>query len=275
MKAFDYTRPRSLDEVLGLLAALGDGAAPLAGGTDLLVQMDKGVRAPGTVVDLKRVADLSARAEHGPSSVRIGALTTLSDLVSDPSIAERLPALREAARSIGSTQIRNRATLAGNICNASPAADTAPPLLVYGARVAIVGRAGRRTLPVAEFFVGPGRTALTPGEIVESVEVPYPADGAGSAFERIARRRGMDLASVSVACLALPDGRALFAFGAVGPTPMLVETEDTSDAALESLAARAQPITDIRAGADYRRAMVLVLMRRTLAAALGRRKGAV
>ncbi len=137
----------------------------------------------------------------------------------------------------------------------------------------VVGRKGRRTLPVAEFFVGPGRTALAPGEIVESVEVPYPAAGAGAACERIARRRGMDLASVSVACLALPDGRARFAFGAVGPTPILAETGDTSDAALERLAAQAQPITDIRAGADYRRAMVLVLMRRTLAAALRRAKG--
>ena len=137
----------------------------------------------------------------------------------------------------------------------------------------IVGAAGRRTLPIAEFFLGPRRTSLAPGEIVESVEVPCPEAGAGSGFERLARRRGMDLASVSVACLAAPDGRVRFAFGAVGPTPMLVETEDASDGELERLAARARPITDIRAGEDYRRAMLLVLMRRALSAALGRRKG--
>ena len=270
MRSFDYARPHTLEEALDLLAAHGEGAAPLAGGTDLMVQMSKGVRAPDVVVDLKRVAGLSARIEDRSSHLRVGALACLADLVADRAACARLPALVGAARAIGSVQIRNRATLAGNICNASPAADTAPPLLVYGARVNVVGPGGRRTLPIGEFFIGPGRTALARGEIVETIDVPYPGAGTGSAFERLARRRGMDLALVSVACLAGPAERVRFAFGAVAPTPILVDGEcapDAPDAILEQLAARTTPITDIRAGEDYHRAMVLVLMRRALRAA--------
>ena len=164
--------------------------------------------------------------------------------MADEAAGARLPALVEAARAIGSVQIRNRATLAGNICNASPAADTAPPLLVYGARVNVVGPGGRRTVPIGAFFVGPGKTALARGEIVESIEVPYPGAGTGSAFERLARRRGMDLALVSVACLAGPGGQVRFGFGAVGPTPILVAGEcspDAPDDVLAQLAARATP----------------------------------
>ena len=275
MRSFDYVRPRTLAEALELLAAHGERAALLAGGTDLVVQVGKGVRAPDVVVDLKRVAGLSARIEDRTTHLRIGALACLADLVADEAACARLPALIEAARAIGSVQIRNRATVAGNICNASPAADTAPPLLVYGARVNVVGPDGRRTAPIEEFFIGPGRTALARGEIVESVEVSYPEAGTGSAFERLARRRGMDLALVSVACLAGPGGRVRFGLGAVGPTPILVTADvapEPSDDVLMRLAARATPISDIRAGEDYRRAMVLVLMRRTLQTALHRMK---
>ncbi|MHC4712424.1 MAG: FAD binding domain-containing protein [Planctomycetota bacterium] len=262
MRHFNYVRPQSLQEASQLLSVHAGRAALLSGGTDLVVQMGKGMRSPEVVIDLKRVADLSDRIEETPSAVCVGALARLADLVADRAVGARFPALLEAARAIGSVQIRNRATLAGNICNASPAADTAAPLLVYGARVNLVGIAGRRTVAIEHFFLAPGKTALALGEIVESVDLPYPDAGAGSAFERLARRGAMDVASVSVACLLSQSGRVRLGFGAVGSTPILAEGEAAD--IWETVDECVQPVSDIRAGADYRRAMVLALGRRAL-----------
>ena len=182
---------------------------------------------------------------------------------------------------VGSVQIRNRATLAGNICNASPAADTAPALLVYGAVVNVVGGAGGRRVALADFFVGPGRTILQPGELVSSIDLPLPTAPTGAAFARVTRRRGVDLATINLCALVNDRGESRFAFGAVAPTPVLaidpgpvVATMGTRPADLSAvirpLFASTNPIDDVRGSREYRVAMLDVMTRRVLKAALER-----
>jgi len=281
MKPFGYARPDSLAETFALLAEHGEGALLLAGGTDVLVQVRRGRRQPSVVVDLKRVTELGAGVVETDAGLCIGALAVLGELVEHETVRSRFPALAEAGGVVGSVQIRNRAKLAGNICNASPAADTVPALLVYGARLTLASAAGTRTVPLDGFFSGPGRTALAPGELLASVLLPWPEGRCGAAFGRVTRRHGVDLATVNLCCGVRDTGEALFAFGAVGPTPLLFRDasgvladphgdSDAREAALAALVARAQPISDVRGGEDYRRAMLMVLARRALTQALAR-----
>ena len=279
MRAFAYQRPDRLVDALALMAG-GDGEArPLAGGTDLIIRIRDGSIRPRTVVDVKGIAELerSIRVEDG--RLRIGARTTMTDLMRDDRIRRDYAALAEAAAYVGSAQIRNRATLAGNICNASPAADTAPALLVYGARVVAVGQGGPRTIPLDDFFVRSGVTTLAAGELVEAIELPLPSGPRGSVHARRTRRRGHDLASVTLACAIGADGVTRLSYGSVGPRPVLVADEtgvlaDTSasdDAKLQrldALLADASPSpTSMRASPDYRLAMLRVLGLRAAAAA--------
>lgn len=269
MTTFDYHRPDSLVEACELLAR--DDAVALAGGTDLLVAIRNRTARPAVVVDLKSLAEISDKVEITGSLLRIGGRVVLSRLISDQQVKQHFPALVEAASVVGSVQIRNRATLAGNLCNASPAADTAPALLVYLASVNVSGPEESRTVPLQDFFLGPGSTALVRGEVVTSVDVPIPSTRVGSAFARVTRRRGVDLASVNLACAVEPSGVTRFGFGAVGPTPLLAEStvEDLStEDGWSELLAVTSPISDVRAGADYRRAMLQVHSRRALRAAV-------
>jgi carbon-monoxide dehydrogenase medium subunit len=220
---------------------------------------------PLVVIDLKRVSGLDARITESGGRIRIGARAVMTDLIDNKRLREVFPALVEAARVVGSVQIRNRATLAGNLCNASPAADTAPPLLAHGAILNLVSGSGSRRVPLHEFFAGPGRTALAPGEIVESIDLPQPTVPTGDAFGRLTRRHGVDLAIVSVCCVARESGDVRFAFGAVGPRPFVVTTG--RDAPLDDVVKHASPVSDLRASADYRQAMLAVIARRTLNAA--------
>jgi carbon-monoxide dehydrogenase medium subunit len=177
-------------------------------------------------------------------------------------------------------QIRNRATLVGNVCNASPAADTVPALLVYDASVELVGADGDRAVPLTDFFTGPGRTVLGRGQLVAAIDLPLPSGPRGAAFVRVTRRRGFDLGTVSVACLVAPGEPARFGFGAVADRPLLVVDETgvlgaggangDEERAVAALVARARPISDIRGSREYRLAMLASLCRRALAAALGR-----
>ena len=268
MSSFDYRRPDSLAEASELLGQ--DDAVALAGGTDLLVAIRHHKSRPALVVDLKSVGDIGDEMVNEGDQLRIGGRVVMSRLVRDEHVNRHFPALARAASVVGSVQIRNRATLAGNLCNASPAADTAPALLAYSAAVVVAGPDGIRTVPLEEFFVGPGSTVLSRGEIVTSVEVPMPFAKTGSAFARVTRRRGVDLASVSVACSVESSGKARFGFGAVGPTPLVAGTtiEDlATDDGWSRLLAVTSPISDVRAGADYRRAMLQVHSRRALRAA--------
>src|SRR5918999_2328003 len=200
MRAFDYERPIRLADALTLLAEDGADTRPLAGGTDLIIRIRDGSIRPRTVVDIKGIAELTREIVVEDGWLRIGARTTMTDLMRDERVRRDYVALAESAAYVGSVQIRNRATLAGNICNASPAADTAPALLAYRATVNVVGAHGRREIPSDNFFAGPGRTTLAAGEIVESIDLPMAAERSGSAFVRLTRRHGVDLAIVSVCC---------------------------------------------------------------------------
>lgn len=278
MRAFAYERPTSLADALALLAE-DSSARPLAGGTDLIIRLRDGTLLPRTVVDLKGIAEFSRDIRVEDGWLRIGARTTMTDLLRDERIRRDYTALAEAAAYVGSVQIRNRATLAGNICNASPAADTAPALLVYAARVVAVGQGGRRTFPLDEFFLKSGVTTLRPGELVEAIEMPLPRGRRGSVHARRTRRRGHDLASVTLAVLIGEDDVTRLSYGSVGPRPVVVADESgvladpsSSHAALrerlDALFIDAAPSpTSMRASPEYRLAMLRVMGLRAVAAA--------
>jgi CO/xanthine dehydrogenase FAD-binding subunit len=280
VRAFAYERPQRLADALALLAGDdGEAAArPLAGGTDLIIRIRDGSIRPATVVDVKGIAEFTRDIRIEDGWLRIGARTTMTDLLRDEHIRRDYAALAEAAAYVGSVQIRNRATLAGNICNASPAADTAPALLVYGARVVAVGQGGRRTIPLDAFFVRSGATTLQPGELVEAIEMPLPAGRRAGVHARRTRRRGHDLASVTLAVAIDEGGVTRLSYGSVGPRPVLVtdETGVLADAAasderklarLDELFAGASPSkTSMRASPEYRLAMLRVMGMRAVAA---------
>lgn len=286
MRAFAYERPTRLRDAVALLAEHGPDARSLAGGTDLIIRLRDGSLQPRVVVDLKRIAELDADIRDGDDHLTVGAQTTMTTIAADPRIRGDFQALAEAAAVVGSAQIRNRATLAGNICNASPAADTAPSLLVYGAEVRTAGPAGSRRIPISAFFVRSGVTTLARGELVTAIDLPRPAMLRGSVHVRRTRRRGHDLASVTLACAISNDGVTDLAYGSLGPRPLLVsdetglladpsaqESEKTER--LEALLADASPSPrSMRASPDYRLAMLRVLALRAVATAIERLEAA-
>jgi len=274
-----YYRPTTRADALTALAEAGERARPLVGGTDLLVGLRHHTVEPELLVDLKGVTDLPEPIVATDDGVQIGATYTLGELVAHPVVREWYPALVEAALTVGSVAIRNRASLVANSCNASPAADTAPPLLVFGARVTIASTDGDRTASLDEFFLGPRRTLCGPGELVTRIDLPRPAPGSGSAFRRLTRRRGVDLATVSVAAGVGPHGDLVLGMGAVGPRPLRSASDapvdltdaDALDAALDQLLSVATPISDVRGSREYRVATLRVLAARAVLAAADRR----
>jgi len=282
MHTFAYARPASLAEAVALLEAHGPDARVLAGGTDLIVRLRDGSAAPAVVIDVKRIAELRPGIHETDGRVVIGATTVMTDIAADALVLRHFPALAEAAAVVGSVQIRNRATIAGNICNASPAADTAPSLLVHGASVVAEGPGGTRRISVDELFVRSGVTTLARGELVTAIELPIPAQRIASAHVRRTRRRGHDLASVTLTCGVDATGVTRIAYGSVGPRAVLATDEsgvlaDPSAAdsvkspILEAVFAGASPSPrSMRAGPEYRLAMLRVLGRRALAVAIER-----
>jgi CO/xanthine dehydrogenase FAD-binding subunit len=279
MRAFVYERPDRLADALALMADGDGGARPLAGGTDLIIRIRDGSIRPTTVVDVKGVAEFARDIREDGGWLRIGARTTMTDLLRDERIRRDYTALAEAAAYVGSVQIRNRATLAGNICNASPAADTAPALLAFEARVVAIGQGGRRVIPLDDFFVRSGVTTLAPGELVEAIEMPLFSGRRGSVHARRTRRRGHDLASVTVAVAIDDQGLTRVSYGSVGPRPIVAVDEtgvladpsvgDTAVyARLDELFAAAAPSpTSMRASPEYRLAMLRVMGLRAVRAA--------
>jgi CO/xanthine dehydrogenase FAD-binding subunit len=282
MQPFAYARPSTLAEAVAILAERGPEARVLAGGTDLLIRLRDGSLAPRVVVDVKRVPELAPGIRAEGDRIVIGAITAMTEIAAHPMIRRDLAALAESAAVVGSVQIRNRATLAGNLCNASPAADTAPALLVHGAVVVASGPEGTRRIPVDAFVVRSGVTTLARGELVTAVELPIPATRLASAHERRTRRRGHDLASVTMAVGVDATGMARIAFGSVGPRPLVradetgalgdpAATDAAVDAALGAILSDAVPSkTSMRASPEYRLAMLRVLARRARATALRR-----
>jgi carbon-monoxide dehydrogenase medium subunit len=270
---FEYYEPRSLEEALELLAKFKGEAKILAGGTDLLVKMKTRIIEPKVIVNIKRIQGLRYIIEEN-EHIRIGALTTLRDIEKSTIVEKNLPALHDAVKVMGSIQIRNMATLVGNLCNASPAADTAPPLLVYNARVVAMSTRGKRFIPLEEFFKGPGITALEPDEMLVEVIVKKNNKGS-SAFEKVSRV-AVDLAIASAAVYAeissdgvIEDSRV--AVGSVAPKPIRTRileerikglrlgSEELKKAIYE-IDREISPITDVRSTAEYRRHIVKVLV---------------
>lgn len=275
-----YYRPGTTADAVEALASGGADARVLVGGTDLLVALRHRSVDPSVLVDIKHVTDLPDPIAVDDEGVTIAATTTMATVAADPRLQTWYPALVESALKVGSVAIRNRASLVANSCNGSPAADTAPPLLAHDAWLTIVSTRGRRTERLADFFLGPRRTLCAPGELVVSLHLPRPQDGSASAFQRMTRRRGVDLATVSVAALTDREGRVTLGLGAVGPVPLRSGPSDPVDpgdetgldAAVDRLLEVATPIGDVRASEDYRRAMLRVLTKRAVRTAFQRRE---
>jgi len=282
MSDFEYVRPTTIDEAVRFLAAHGTEARILAGGTDLLIQLRNNDIQPSFILDVKHIRELQTGVQLKDGLVSISATVTMSELVMDPLINRYFPALVDAANVVGSVQIRNRATLVGNICNASPAADSAPPLLVYGAEVVAIGSQGKRRIPLNDFFVRSGVTVLQRGEFVASIELPVPTTRMGAAHVRRTRRRGHDLASVTLCCGVQETGVVRLSYGSVGPRPVLAidksgiladekAPEEAKTAIFESIFAQASPSKkSMRASPAYRLAMLRVLGKQALELALAR-----
>ena len=273
MNGFRYERPTTLAQATALLAAAAGKAKVLAGGTDLLVALRSGASRPELVVDIKRVEGLSEIRWTSAGDLVIGAAVEIRRIYEDPRIAAVFPALAQGAAAIGSLQIRNRATVGGNLANASPCMDTAPPLLVLGASARVAGSTGERQVPLHGFFVDVKKTVLAPDEVLIAVIVPAPAAGLRSAFDKIKRIYGHDLALVNAAATFEPASRTLrAAVGSCGVTPILlppltgIGKGPGPEEAGRRLAALALehicPIDDVRASAEYRRDMTALLCRR-------------
>jgi len=279
---FDYLKPQTTDELSAALAEHGMDAKLLAGGTDLLVLMRDRLVRPKCLIDIKEIKDLRELSWDERRGLTIGAAVTLNELMASEVVRERFGALWKAAGTIADPTIRNRATLVGNICNASPAADTAPALLVLDAEVEIVSAKGRRVTPIREFFRGVKRTSLERGEFVNAVQIPNPPDGARGDYLKWGRTRGEDLAVVGVAALVANSWEKIMriALSSVAPTPLRIfEVEkipreggsaaEQISKAVSIVREKISPITDVRGGKEYRIHMAGVLTKRILEGLLG------
>jgi carbon-monoxide dehydrogenase medium subunit len=281
---FDYVKPATIEEAASLLAKHGPRARVLAGGTDLIGWLRDDLVQPDVLIDIKGIAGLKDVALRG-DGLSVGALATFSDLLDSAIVKERFPLVWEMAGRVGSTGIRNRATVVGNICSAVPCCDAGPVLLVFGAEVRVAGVRTKSAIPITEWFLGPQETSLAQGEIVTGVTLPLPEGSHGGCFVKLGRYRGEDLAQASVAVLALSADEYRVAFGAVAPTPVravrieaLLSGRPIDEQLIEDAKSLVQqeiaPITDIRATKEYRARMVSVMLERALKAAASRREGA-
>lgn len=276
---FDYDAPTTVKDAIDLLQSRGAGARVMAGGTDLLIKMRHAGLKLSAIISLKQIPGLDTIAFDEKRGLTIGATALLADVAGHPDILKHYPTVAQAARGTANAQVRNMGTVIGNLCNASPSADNAPTLLAMGAEVHIQGPAGGRTLPLEQFFKGPGVTALAPFEIVTSVHVPIPAPHSGTAYISLSARGKLDCTAVGAAVMMILKDQAcedlrLF-ISACGPTPVrarkaeeIIRGKELTTEAVDKAGAEAswetKPITDVRASADYRSKMVAVLTRRVL-----------
>jgi len=280
-----YLRPSTLDEAIDAFAAAGSAARIMAGGTDLLVQMRSGAVRPGLIVDIKKIAEMTAIEETAGGGFRIGAAVPGAELAEHARFGKVWPGVLEAINLIGSTQIQGRASAGGNLCNGSPAGDSVPAMIAAGAVVTVQGPNGRREMPVEQVPAGPGRTSLKPGEILVSFTLPPRPPGSSDAYLRMIPRTEMDIAVVGVGVsLTIKDGTVTAArvgLGAVAPTVLLVEDaakaligSKLDDAAMAKAAAACsaacRPIDDKRGTIAYRTKVAGVLLKRTAAIAAQR-----
>lgn len=280
LPGFDYVRATALDEAVRLLKERGE-ARPFMGGTDLFVRMRDGFAQPPILVDVKGLPGMRDISYNTESGLTVGAAATMNEVAQHPDVQARYPLLAEAAKSVATYQLRNRATLGGNLCNGSPAADTAPAALVLEGHMALHGPDRPREVPVADFFLGPGKTALQQGELMVAIRFPPPRARSAGRYLKLGRNKAGDLSIVGVAVFGFADetahGGYRFHIGlaSVAPVPLrALEAEAalaSSKPGEEAFAAAAQlameaasPIDDVRASAAYRKAMVRTLTLRGL-----------
>jgi len=291
VQAFEYSAPRTLDEAVRFLRRNGAGEPRvLAGGTDLIVQLREGRRQAALVVDIKHIPELM-ELRHDDRTTTIGAAVPCARIYGDAEMRRRFPALIESASLIGGIQIQSRASLGGNLCNASPAADSIPALIALCAVCGLSGPDGERSIPVERFCTGPGQNALRPGELLVRLVLPAPKAHSGAAFERFIPRNEMDIAVANAAAaveLSADGARFVSArvvVGACAPTPLLVHEagealtgqpvgEEAIMRAVEAVRAAVRPITDMRGSAAQRRHLAGVLARRVVERAVERARAA-
>jgi carbon-monoxide dehydrogenase medium subunit len=281
LKDFSYSAPTTLTEATQLLAKANGRAKILAGGTDILVQLREGLRDADLVIDVKKVPELMELSYSPAKGLRLGASTPCYRIYENAQIVKAYPALADATRIVGGWQIQSRASVGGNLCNSSPAADTIPALISHGVNCLIAGPKGQREVRVEEFCTAPGKNVLQPGELLVTLVFPPPAAKTGSAYERFIPRNEMDIAVAGAGSWLQLSGdgqtveRARIGLAAVGPTPKFAAeasqwlagkpaTEDIFARAGELARNVATPITDMRGTAEYRMHLVGVLVKRTL-----------
>jgi CO/xanthine dehydrogenase FAD-binding subunit len=287
LHAITYDAPTTLDQAVSLLKTHGENARPFCGGTDILIQLRAGVRRTEHLVDIKKIKELQTLSFDAKNGLRLGAAVSCIDISENDLMRRYYPGLTEAAHLIGSLQIQNRASVGGNLCNGSPAADTTPALIALGARAKIAGPDGSREVPVESFVVSPGRTVLKPGELLVELLIPPPAPHSSDAYLRFIPRNEMDIAVVGVGASVTLDGdkikAARIGLGAVAATPLLgskaaesIVGKKLDDATLEAAGRAAsevcKPIDDMRGTIDFRVHVTGVLTRRALAIAAERAK---
>jgi CO/xanthine dehydrogenase FAD-binding subunit len=291
LHAINYESPGTIDEAVKLLAMHGEKARALSGGTDLIIQLRAGVRRPDYIVDLKHIPDLRRISFDLKNGLRLGAAVSCIEIYENPDMRRYYPGLTEAAHLIGSLQIQSRASVGGNLCNGSPAADTTPALIALGAKARVLGPKGERVVPVDTFCTGPGATVLQPGEVLLELLIDAPERHSSDAYLRFIPRNEMDIAVVGVGAsitLEPEEDRVVDArigLGAVGPTPIVAvdaakalvgkKLDDASIAEAARLATSvATPIDDMRGTAEFRKHIVGVLTRRVVAKAAERARTA-
>lgn len=284
MRSFNYYAPKTLREAIDFLSTYGTEAKIMAGGTDLLVEIKDEVITPKYVIDLKRIAGLN-NIECYKNHLSIGALVTVREVETSPLISRHLRILAEAASVLGSIQIRNKGTIGGNLCHASPSADLAPPLIALDGKLCMRGKSGERKETLENFFIGPGLTILDPDEILIEIQIPIPLPNTNGTYLKFSPRKAMDLAVVGVATLITLDSsnsvctQARIVLGAVAPTPIRAKkaekilegkkiTKDDIQEASNLAAEESKPISDIRGSAWYRKQLLKVLVERSITQAV-------
>ncbi len=277
---FEYVKPKDMDEALHVFSLYREKARALAGGTDLVVHLKENLARPEVVVDIKAIKELAGSTLRG-GTLRLGALVTFSDLIASPLIKSKFPLLWEAALTVASVGVRNRATVAGNICSAVPSADSAPVLAVYEAEVLTRSLKGERRLPISEWFTGPKKTALLPEEIVTAIELKLPGKKHAGCYMKLSRYDGEDLAQGGIAVLAFADDTYRVAVCALGPKPARCPKteavlhggklgEKLVSRAKETILREVSPISDIRSSKEYRLHMTQIMLGRALETAEAR-----
>lgn len=287
MQLFDYKAASTVKEVVDLLSSHNGMARILSGGTDLLVQLRENRRKAGLLIDVKKISELTSVSYDAGQGLKLGAAADCHQICSNQSVLEHYPGLVDAIELIGGVQIQYRASLGGNLCNASPAADSIPALIVHRAVCVIAGPHGTRTLPVEQFCIAPGKNALEAGELLVAVNVPPPGPNFGAHYLRFIPRNEMDIAVVGAGVsVTLDESKkrvlsARIALGAVAPTPLFVEeagaflarkeiTQENIQEAARIAQAAARPISDLRGTAEHRKHLCAVLTRRALEKAIER-----